>query len=205
MSEANFALEQAVVGQKIKPFTLETYEPENDAFGELSFADMQQQGKWLILVFYPADFTFVCPTELADLADHHEALKKAGAVVVSVSTDSKFTHLAWKHSERLLENVKYSMASDHTGELTRYFNIYGEDGTALRGTFIINPEGVLVGSEVNFYNVGRNAAELVRKMQAFSYLRDNPMEVCPARWEPGDKTLKPSEKLVGKVYEDLNS
>ena len=97
------------------------------------------------------------------------------------------------------------MASDHTGEAARYFNVYGADGTALRGTFIINPEGMLVGSEINYYNVGRNAAELVRKVQAFNHLRANPFEVCPARWEPGDKTLKPSEKLVGKVYEDLNS
>ena len=205
MSTGSENFEQAAVGRKIKDFTLETYEPATDSFGELSFAEVRKDGKWLILVFYPADFTFVCPTELADLAEHLKPLQEAGAVVASVSTDTKFSHLAWRRSERLLQNVSYAMASDHTGEAARYFNVYGADGTALRGTFIINPEGMLVGSEINYYNVGRNAAELVRKVQAFNHLRANPFEVCPARWEPGDKTLKPLEKLVGKVYEDLNS
>lgn len=194
----------AAVGRPVKPFTLETYDPTEGSFGQISLEKLQQDRKWTVLVFYPADFTFVCPTELADLAERHAALKDMGVEVISVSTDTKFSHLAWRNSERLLENVRYQMAADPTGAVSRYFGVYDDGaGLALRGTFIINPEGVLVGSEVNFYNVGRNAAELVRKMQANRHLRDHPAEACPARWEPGARTLTPSEKLVGKVYEDL--
>jgi len=166
---------------------------------------LTKAGKWVVLFFYPADFTFVCPTELADLAEQHAELQAMGCEVVSVSTDTKFTHLAWKNDERLLEKVKYKMAADPTGAVSKYFGVYDWDtGLDLRGTFIINPAGVLVGSEVNFYNVGRNAEELARKMKANTYLIGHPAEACPAKWTPGDKTLTPSEKLVGKVYEALN-
>jgi peroxiredoxin (alkyl hydroperoxide reductase subunit C) len=194
------------VGQTVHDWVLDTYNPATGVFDKVDFKALREAGKWIILFFYPADFTFVCPTELADLARQHSTLKDLGAEVISVSTDKTFTHLAWRDSERLLENVEYQMAADPTGDVSRYFGVYGEqDGTALRGSFIINPDGVLVSSEINFYNVGRNAVELVRKVQAFSYLRANPAEVCPARWSPGEKTLTPSEKLVGKVYEDLHS
>lgn len=125
--------------------------------------------------------------------------------MISVSTDTKFTHLAWKTDERLLADVKFKMAADPTGEVSRFFDVWDFDtGLALRGTFVINPEGMLVSAEVNYYNVGRNADELVRKMEANTYLKDHPAEACPARWTPGEKTLTPSEKLVGKVYEALN-
>lgn len=199
-------IEHAKVGKKVKNFTMQTYDPTEGFFGTVSLEELTKAGKWVVLFFYPADFTFVCPTELADLAEKHAALKSLGCEVISVSTDTKFSHLAWKTSERLMEKVTYKMGADPTGAVSRYFGVYDcETGLDLRGTFIINPDGVLVGSEVNFYNVGRNADELVRKMEANAYLIKNPAEACPAKWTPGQKTLTPSEKLVGKVYESLNS
>ena len=198
--------EHAHVGKPVIDFTADVYDPEEGFFGEVSLEQIKAKGNWTVLFFYPADFTFVCPTELADLAVKHPALKEAGVEVLSVSTDTKFTHMAWKGSERLLENVRYKMVADPTGKLSRYFGVYDADtGLALRGTFIISPDGVLVSSEVNFYNVGRNADELQRKLEANLYLKDHPAEACPAKWTPGGKTLTPSEGMVGKVYEALNS
>lgn len=194
------------VGQDVPDFEMETYNPAESAFGNFSLEEQKKNGKWTVLVFYPADFTFVCPTELADLADKHAELEKLGATVVSVSTDTKFAHLAWRNSERLLEKVNYIMGADTNGELGHMLGVYDHaTGLTLRGTFIINPEGKLVSSEVNFYNVGRDANELLRKMKANSYLIEHPEEACPAKWNPGDKTLTPSEKMVGNVYDALNS
>jgi peroxiredoxin (alkyl hydroperoxide reductase subunit C) len=185
-------------------FEMETYNPASREFGKVSLEGLKKAGRWTILVFYPADFTFVCPTELADLADQHAALDKLGAEVISVSTDTKFSHLAWRDSEKLMAGVKYTMAADPTGTVSRLFGVYdGGTGLSLRGTFIINPDGKLVSSEVNFYNVGRDAGELVRKMEANAYLIAHPEEACPAKWKSGSKTLKPSEKMVGKVFEAL--
>lgn len=192
------------VGQVVPDFEIETYEPAKGDFGKLSTQEIKAKKQWLILVFYPADFTFVCPTELEDLAEKYEQLKKLGCEVVSVSTDTKFSHLAWQQSEGLLKKVKYPMGADPTGKVSRLFGVYDEGtGLALRGTFIINPEGKLVGSEVNFYNVGRNADELLRKIKAFTYVAKHPEEVCPAKWDEGKKTLKPSSKIVGKVADAL--
>lgn len=196
---------EASVGQPVVDFSLKVYDPVEGFFGEMDMEKLMEEGKWVILFFYPADFTFVCPTELADLATKHEQLQKMGFEVFSVSTDTEFAHLAWRNSEKLLENVKYKMAADPTGKVSRYFGVYDEEsGLALRGTFIINPDGVLVSKEINFYNVGRNADELLRKCEANIYLREHPAEACPAKWTPGDKTLTPSEELVGKVYEALS-
>jgi len=193
------------VGTEVPNFEVETYDPVNREFGKRSLETLKKEKKWTILVFYPADFTFVCPTELADAGEKYEALKKLGAEVISVSTDTKFTHLAWKDAEKLLANLKFPMGADPTGAVSRLFGVYDcGSGLALRGTFIINPAGVLVSSEVNFYNVGRNADELLRKMEANAYLATHPNEACPAKWKQGAKTLKPSEKLVGKVYEALH-
>ncbi len=193
------------VGMKVPDFKTEAYDPESGKFSEISLKNLQKSDLWTILFFYPADFTFVCPTELSDLSDKYEELKKIGVQVISVSTDTKFTHLAWTKHEKLVQDIKFPMASDTTGALSKLFGIYDEkSGLALRGTFIINPEGILVSSEVNFYHVGRNADELFRKMQANSYLIKAPAEACPAKWKPGEKTLKPSELIVGKVYEALN-
>ena len=196
-------IEHAKIGKEVKNFTMKTFDPQEGFFGEVELDALKKEGKWTVLFFYPADFTFVCPTELADLAEKYDELTELGCEIISVSTDTEFVHLAWKQDERLLENVKFKMGADPTGTVSRYFGVYDcETGLALRGTFVINPEGVLVSSEIN--NVGRNADELARKMKANSYLKDHPAEACPAKWEPGQKTLTPSEKLVGKVYESLN-
>ncbi len=193
------------VGAEVPNFTLETYNPKSREFGSISLDELKKNGKWTILVFYPADFTFVCPTELADLAEKNAELQKLGAEVISVSTDTKFSHLAWRDSERLLQKVNFIMGADRTGAVSRLFGVYDAgSGLALRGTFIISPEGKLVSSEINFFNVGRNADELVRRMQANAYLATHPEEACPAKWSTGQKTLKPSEAMVGKVYEALN-
>lgn len=193
------------VGAEVPNFTLETYNPKCREFGSISLDELKKKGKWTILVFYPADFTFVCPTELADLADKNAELQKLGAEVISVSTDTKFSHLAWRDSERLLQKVDFIMGADRTGAVSRLFGVYDAgSGLALRGTFVISPEGKLVSSEINFFNVGRNADELVRRMQANAHLAQHPEEACPAKWSTGQKTLKPSEAMVGKVYEALN-
>jgi peroxiredoxin (alkyl hydroperoxide reductase subunit C) len=203
--DPNMEIEVASVGKEVVDFEMDVFDPTEGGFGKVNLADLKSAGKWTILFFYPADFTFVCPTELKDLADKHEQLERMGCEVLSVSTDTQFTHLAWKTDEKLLESVKYKMAADPTGEISKYFGVYDYDtGLALRGTFIISPAGLLVSSEVNFYNVGRNCDELIRKMEANVYLIENPAEACPARWTPGEKTLTPSEKLVGKVYEALS-
>lgn len=196
--------EIVTVGHKVDNFEFETYDPVKKTFGSFKLEDSLKEKKWTVLVYYPADFTFVCPTELSDLAENYEELKKLGVNVLSVSTDTKFVHMAWQKDEKLLENVKYPMASDAQGRVARMFGILDENtGLAYRGTLIINPDGVLVGVEVNYNNVGRDMSELVRKMKAFVHTYNNPSEVCPAKWEPGKKTLKPSEELVGNVYSVL--
>ena len=188
------------VGSLVTDFAMETYNPAEGEFAKKTLAEIKAAGKWTVLVFYPADFTFVCPTELADLADKHAELAKLGATVISVSTDTKFAHMAWRNSERLLKDVKYVMAADTTGDVSKLFGVYdAATGLALRGTFIINPKGELVTSEVNFYNVGRDANELLRKLQANVYLLANPSEACPAKWTLGAKTLHPGKDLVGNV------
>jgi alkyl hydroperoxide reductase subunit AhpC len=195
------------VGQVVPDFEMDVFNPKSHAFEKITLADLKKNKKWTILVFYPADYTFVCPTELADVAAKYDDVVKAGAEVISVSTDTKFVHLAWQREEKLLANVKYPMGSDPTGKISRLFGVYDEaTGLALRGTFIISPEGRLASSEVNFYNVGRNAAELLRKAQANAYLAVHPQEACPANWNQGGKTLKTANNeatLVGRVAEAL--
>ncbi|MBN1586686.1 MAG: redoxin domain-containing protein [Candidatus Omnitrophica bacterium] len=192
--------EQARIGHEVPDFKMEIYDPKSGSFGEISLEQQKKAGKWTILVFYPADYTFVCPTELADVASIYDEAQKAGAEIISVSTDTKFVHLAWQREEKLLEKVKYPMAADPTGNVSRLFGVWDESaGLAYRGTFIISPEGKLTGSEVNFFNVGRNAQELLRKIKANTYLAKHPEEACPANWKEGAKTLKPGADLVGRV------
>ena len=193
------------VGEEVPDFKMETFEPSTGSFGEVSLTDLKADGKWTILVFYPADFTFVCPTELADLATQDAKLTELGAKVIGVSTDTKFAHLAWCREEKLMTDVKYTLAADTTGVVSSLFGVYDDaTGLALRGTFIISPEGKLVSGTVNFYNVGRNMEELTRVMEANAHCAANPTEACPAQWTPGDKTLTPNEGMVGNVYEALN-
>jgi peroxiredoxin (alkyl hydroperoxide reductase subunit C) len=193
------------VGVEVPNFELEIYNTADREFGKISLSQLRHAGKWTVLVFYPADFTFVCPTELADLAEQYEALRNLGAEVISVSTDTKYAHMAWRDTEKLLEKVRYPMGADSTRKLSQLFGVYDPaSGLSLRGTFIINPEGILASSEVNFYNVGRNADELVRKLEANVYLMQHPDQACPAKWTKGGKTLTPSGAMVGKVYEALH-
>ncbi|MFZ5775970.1 MAG: peroxiredoxin [Thermodesulfobacteriota bacterium] len=192
------------VGQDVPNFEMETYLPDDGGFGKISLEQMKNEGRWTVLFFYPADFTFVCSTELGDLADEYANLTDAGAEVITVSTDTIYTHLAWRREEKFLENAKYPMAADPTGAVSKLFGVYDRNtGLALRGTFIISPAGKLVASEVNFYNVGRNAKELLRKLTASVYVAAHPSEACPARWEQGKKTLTPGANLVGRVYDAL--
>lgn len=189
-----------MLGQKIKNFMFSAYNPVTDGFEEHRLAEYGHARRWLVLFFYPADFTFVCPTELADIAGHYEELQHLGVDVVSVSTDSKFSHLAWCRAEALLKNVAFLMASDPMGTMADFFGMLdAEAGAARRGTVIINRDSVLVGSEVSALNVGRNAAELVRKMQAYLYVESHPYEECPAAWEPGFEALRPSDMTAGQV------
>ena len=194
------------IGQKVPELTFDIYDPVNREFKVMNLSDLQKDKKWVILFFYPADFTFVCPTELKDLGDKYEEFKGLGVEVISFSTDTKFVHLAWKDSELLLKDIKFPMGADPNGKISKVFGVYNEEnGLDRRGTFIIDPEGKLVGMEITFDNVGRNAEELLRKVKAHIYLSKHPDEACPARWTEGEKTLKPSEKLVGKVGEALKS
>jgi NADH-dependent peroxiredoxin subunit C len=193
------------VGQQVPDFKLEIFDPTKSDFGEISLAAQRAAKKWTVLFFYPADFTFVCATEFAALAEQYDEFKKMGAEVITVSTDTKFVHLAWHQNEKMLDKATYPMGSDPTGKLSRQFGVYDEStGLALRGAFIISPEGKLLNAEVNFYNLGRNVEELFRKIRANIHLAASPAEVCPAQWrKEGDKTLKPSAKIVGKIYEAM--
>lgn len=193
------------VGQSIPDFKLDIFDPANGTFGEISLTGQKKDKKWTILFFYPADFTFVCATEFAALAERYEEFKKMGAEIITVSTDTTYVHLAWQREEKMLEKARYPMGSDRTGAFSRLFGVYDEtSGNALRGAFIINPEGVLLNAEVNYYNLGRNVEELLRKFKANIHLAENPVEVCPAQWKmEGDKTLKPSAEMVGKVAEAM--
>jgi alkyl hydroperoxide reductase subunit AhpC len=194
------------VGDYVPNFEMEVYDPAQFQFGKVSLDELKKQGKWTILVFYPADYTFVCPTELADVARINAQIEKAGAIVISVSTDTKFVHMAWRREEKLLQHVRYLMGADTTQKVSRLFGVLDEaTGLSLRGTFIISPDGKLTGSEVNFFNVGRSAEELLRKIDANVYLAKHPNEACPANWKEGQKTLTPSEALVGRVAEALES
>ena len=194
------------IGQKVPDFEFEAYLPEKKDFGRIKVSDVSKKGNWLILFFYPADYTFVCPTELADVGGIYPELKKEGIELISMSTDTHFVHYAWAGSEKLLADIKYPMGADPTHNISRAFGVYDEgSGLSLRGTFIIDPDGKIMASEVNYFPVGRNADELLRKIKAFKYVRENPAQVCPAKWGPGKKTLTPGKDLVGKVGEKLGS
>ena len=184
------------INSEIKPFTAQAY--HNGKF--VTVTDNDLRGKWSVVFFYPADFTFVCPTELADLADVYPELRKIGVECYSVSTDTHFTHKAWHDSSDTIGRIKYPMIGDPTGTITRNFGVMIEaEGLADRGTFVIDPEGRIQIVEINAGGVGRDARELLRKVKAAQYVAAHPGEVCPAKWKEGEATLTPSLDLVGKI------
>lgn len=187
---------ETLINKQLPDFKVQAY--HNDEFKTVTQEDLK--GKWSILFFYPADFTFVCPTELGDMADRYEEFKNLGVEVYSISTDTHFTHKAWHDASETIKKIKYPMLADPTGHLSRAFGVHiEEEGLAYRGTFLINPEGKIKLSEVQDNGIGRNADELMRKVQAAQFIAKNPNEVCPAKWKPGSETLKPGLNLVGKI------
>ena len=186
----------AQVGHVIPDAEVEAF--HNEEIKKIKLSDYR--GQWLILFFYPADFTFVCPTELEEMAEHYEEIKKLGAEVLSVSVDTAFVHKAWHDTSEAIKKVKFPMVADPRHELCEMFGtLIEEEGLSLRGTFIVDPDGKLRIVEVNDNSVGRSAKELVRKLTAAKFVREHKGNVCPASWEPGDETLKPGLDLVGNI------
>lgn len=186
----------SLINTTIQPFKATAF--HNGKFVDISDANLK--GKWSVVCFYPADFTFVCPTELGDLADTYAEYQKIGVEIYSVSTDTHFTHKAWHDASDTIKKIKYPMIGDPTGTITRNFGVMIEEaGLALRGTFVINPEGVIKVCEIHDLGIGRDASELLRKVKAAQYVASHDGEVCPAKWKEGEATLKPSLDLVGKI------
>ncbi len=186
----------SLIGKEVLPFKASAY--QNGKFLDVSEEDFK--GKWSVVCFYPADFTFVCPTELEDLQDQYATLKELGVEVYSVSTDSHFVHKAWHDSSEAIGKVTYIMIGDPSHIISRNFDVLiEEDGMADRGTFIIDPNGVIQAIEITAGGIGRNASTLIDKIKAAQYVFNNPGEVCPAKWKEGAETLKPSLDLVGKI------
>jgi peroxiredoxin (alkyl hydroperoxide reductase subunit C) len=186
----------SLINTMIKPFKAQAF--KNGKFIEVTDGDVI--GNWAVFVFYPADFTFVCPTELGDVADKYEELQKLGVEVYSVSTDTHFTHKAWHDTSETIGKIQYTMIGDPTGAITRNFEVMREgQGLADRGTFVVDPNGIIQAMEVTAEGIGRDANDLVRKVKAAQYVAAHPGEVCPAAWQEGEKTLAPSLDLVGKI------
>jgi peroxiredoxin len=187
---------EPLIGGKVENTEFEVYQD-----GKIKKVNIDDyKGKWLVLFFYPADFTFVCPTELEELAGLYEDFKKEGAEVLSFSTDTAFVHKAWQDNSPAIAKVKFPMGADPTGEISKMLGVYiPEEGLALRGSFILNPEGEIKSMEVNDNSIGRSAKELLRKLRAAKFVAENDGLVCPASWEPGADTLKPGEDLIGKI------
>ena len=184
------------IGETIPNFQFDAY--HDNQFKTMNLDDFK--GKWLVLLFYPADFTFVCPTELEEAANFYAEFQKAGAELVSFSTDTKFAHFAWHDTSKAIAKIKYPMGADPTGNICKSFGTYIEDaGLSLRGTFIIDPDGVLKTIDIHDNSIGRSSKEILRRVKAAAYVREHPEQVCPASWEPGADTLVPGEDLVGKI------
>ena len=185
-----------IIDSTLPDFTAQAY--HRGDFVEVTRDDLE--GQWSILFFYPADFTFVCPTELGDMADHYATFREMGVEVYSVSTDTHFTHKAWHDTSETVGRIEYPMLADPTGRLARALGVYIEDeGLAYRGTFVVDPEGRIKIAEIHDNGIGRNADELLRKVRAAQFIAEHPDEVCPAKWTPGEETLKPGLDLVGKI------
>lgn len=186
----------SLINTVIKPFKVTAY--HNNVF--INISESTVQGKWSVFVFYPADFTFVCPTELEDLADIYDEFQKIDVEIYGISTDTHFAHKVWHDTSSVVKKVRYPLIGDPAGKLSRDFGILlEEEGLALRGTFVINPENKIKIIEIHDNSIGRNAIELLRKVKAAQYVYLNPGEVCPAKWTDTIATLKPSVELVGKI------
>ncbi|AJD48763.1 alkyl hydroperoxide reductase subunit C [Isoalcanivorax pacificus W11-5] len=186
----------SVINTEIKPFKAQAF--KDGKFIEVTEADLK--GKWAVFFFYPADFTFVCPTELGDVADHYAEFQKLGVEIYSVSTDTHFTHKAWHDASDTIRKIKYTMLGDPTMQISRNFEVLREDqGLANRGTFIVDPNGIIQTVEITAEGIGRDAEDLLRKVKAAQYVATHPGEVCPAKWKEGEATLAPSLDLVGKI------
>ncbi len=186
----------AEIGHVIPDVEVEAF--HNEEIKKIKLSDYR--GKWMILFFYPANFTFVCPTELEEMAENYEEFQKLGAEVLSVSTDTVFAHKVWHDTSPAIKKIKFPMLSDTRHDLCHIFGTYiPEEGLSLRGTFLVDPDGILRLVEVNDNSIGRNAKELLRKVKAAKFVREHGGNVCPASWEPGDDTLKPGLDLVGKI------
>lgn len=186
----------SLINTKVKPFTAIAY--HNKKF--ITINEDSFYGKWSIIVFYPADFTFVCPTELGDLSENYMLFKDLGAEIYAISTDTHFSHKAWHDISSTVNKINFPMIADPKRILTKNFEVENEEeGFAFRGTFIINPDGLIKSYEINDNNIGRNTKELLRKLNAIQYVAEHPGEVCPAKWTPGYETIKPSLNLIGKI------
>ena len=186
----------SLVNTPIKPFTAQAF--KNGKFIEVSDTDLK--GKWSVFFFYPADFTFVCPTELGDVADNYAEFQKLGVEIYSVSTDTHFTHKAWHDSSETIGKIQYTMIGDPTLTISRNFEVLRESqGLADRGTFIVDPDGIIQAVEITAEGIGRDASVLLSKVKAAQYVAAHPGEVCPAKWKEGEATLSPSLDLVGKI------
>lgn len=187
---------KSLIGREIPEFTLSAYRQ-----GEIIEVTKQDVlGKWSLFFFYPADFTFVCPTELSDLADAYNAFQEIGCEIYAASSDSAFAHKAWADASESIRKIPYPMLSDPAGSLAKFFGVWLRDaGQALRGAFIVDPKGRIKAYEVNDLGIGRNAEEILRKLSAAQFVAEHGDQVCPARWKPGAKTLTPSLDLVGKL------
>ncbi|MDD2796072.1 alkyl hydroperoxide reductase subunit C [Acidocella sp.] len=186
----------SLINTAVKPFSAQAF--KSGKFVPVSEADLK--GKWSVVFFYPADFTFVCPTELEDLANNYAAFQKLGVEIFAVSTDTHFSHKAWHDTSEAVKKIGYFMVGDPTHAICRNFEVLIEDaGLADRGTFVVDPQGVIQIVEINAGGIGRDASELLRKVKAAQYVAAHPGEVCPAHWHEGDATLAPSLDLVGKI------
>ena len=189
----------SLINKEILPFTAQAYDPKNDEFKEVSQDDLK--GSWSVVCFYPADFSFVCPTELEDLQNQYSQLQDLGVNVFSVSTDTHFVHKAWHDHSDAISKIQYTMIGDPSQIITRNFDVLDEEaGLAQRGTFIVDPDGVVQAAEINADGIGRDASTLVNKIKAAQYVRQHPGEVCPAKWEEGSESLQPGLDLVCLLY-----
>lgn len=186
----------SLINTSVQPFKAQAF--HNGKFVDITEANLK--GKWSVVIFMPAAFTFNCPTEIEDAADNYAEFQKAGAEVYIVTTDTHFSHKVWHETSPAVGKARFPLVGDPTHQLTRAFDVHiDEAGLALRGTFVINPDGVIKTMEVHDNAIARDVAETLRKLKAAQYVAAHPNEVCPAKWKEGATTLKPSLDLVGKI------